>query len=55
MEEVDDAVCPVCEGSTYVGETISCEVCTRWFHFNCVGVTHDDACVKSEVSVTSYL
>ena len=28
-EEVDDAVCPVCEGSTYVGETISCEICTR--------------------------
>ena len=47
-EEVDDTVCPVCEGSTYVGETISCEICTRWFHFNCVGVTHEDACVKSE-------
>ena len=46
--EVDDTVCPVCEGSTYVGETISCEICTRWFHFNCVGVTHEDACVKSE-------
>ena len=25
--EVDDTVCPVCEGSTYVGETISCEIC----------------------------
>ena len=47
-EEVDDTVCPVCEGSTYVGETISCEICTRWFHFNCVGVTHEDACVQSE-------
>ena len=46
--EVDDTVCPVCEGSTYVGETISCEICTRWFHFNCVGVTHEDACVQSE-------
>ena len=41
-------MCPVCEGSTYVGETISCEICTRWFHFNCVGVTHEDACVQSE-------
>ena len=46
--EVDDAVCPVCEGSTYVGETISCEICTRWFHFNCVGVTHEDSCVTDE-------
>ena len=46
--EVDDTVCPVCEGSTYVGETISCEICTRWFHFNCVGVTHEDDCVQSE-------
>jgi len=34
--------------STYVGETISCEICTRWFHFTCVGVTHEDDCVKSE-------
>ena len=48
--EVDDSVCPVCDGSTYVGETISCEVCCRWFHFSCVGVDHGDACVQSEVS-----
>ena len=26
----------------------SCEICLRWFHFNCVGVTHSDPCVESE-------
>ena len=46
--EVDEGVCPVCEGSTWVGETISCEICQRWFHFTCVGVTHQDHCVRSE-------
>ena len=45
---VDETICLVCGGSTFVGETISCETCLRWFHFNCVGVTHSDPCVQSE-------
>jgi len=45
---VDETICLVCGGSTFVGETISCETCLRWFHFNCVGVTHADPCVQSE-------
>ena len=44
----DDSICPVCRGTTYVGETISCETCMYWFHFECVGVTHQDACVQDE-------
>merc|ERR1719412_1703671 len=47
-EEVDDSICPVCRGSTYVGETISCETCHYWFHFECVGVSHTDECVLRE-------
>jgi len=31
-----------------VGETISCETCLHWYHFNCVGVTHSDDCVVKE-------
>ena len=46
--EVDDSICPTCGGSTYVGETISCETCTYWFHFTCVGVSQADACVQRE-------
>jgi len=45
---VDETICLVCGGSTFVGETISCETCLRWFHFNCVGVSHSDPCVQSE-------
>ena len=45
---VDDSICPVCHGSTYVGETISCETCTYWFHFECVGVKQTDQCVQRE-------
>ncbi len=45
---VDDSICPTCNGSTYVGETISCETCFYWFHFECVGVTQADACVQRE-------
>lgn len=45
---VDETICLVCGGSTFVGETISCETCLRWFHFNCVGVSHADPCVQSE-------
>ena len=45
---VDDSICPVCRGSTYVGETISCETCTYWFHFECVGVKPTDQCVVRE-------
>jgi len=45
---VDDSICPVCRGSTYIGETISCEKCEYWFHFECVGVTPDDPWVKNE-------
>ena len=37
--EVDESICIICGGSTYVGETISCETCLRWFHFQCVGVS----------------
>jgi len=46
--EVDESICIICGGSTYQGETISCETCLRWFHFNCVGVTHSDDCVRME-------
>jgi len=46
--EPDDSICPICRTSTYVGETISCETCMYWFHFECVGVTHDDPCVINE-------
>jgi len=45
---VDDSVCPVCRGSTYIGETISCEKCEYWFHFECVGVKPDDPWVTNE-------
>ena len=45
---VDDSICPICQGSTYVGETISCEICTYWFHFECVGVKPTDQCVVRE-------
>lgn len=48
QSQVDDSICPVCRGSTYVGETINCEKCSYWFHFECVGVTQNDACVQSE-------
>ena len=37
--QVDETICIICGGSTYVGETISCETCLRWFHFQCVGVS----------------
>jgi len=47
-EVPDDSICPVCRSSTYVGETISCETCMYWFHFECVGVTHEDECVINE-------
>lgn len=47
-EEVDDSICPICRGSTYVGETISCETCTYWFHFECVGVNSSHPCVLRE-------
>jgi len=46
--ELDETICIICGGSTYEGETISCETCLRWFHFPCVGVTHDDDCVRME-------
>jgi len=46
--ELDETICIICCGSTYEGETISCETCLRWFHFPCVGVTHDDDCVRME-------
>ena len=46
--QVDDSICPICRGSTYVGETINCEKCGYWFHFECVGVTNSDACVQRE-------
>lgn len=45
---VDDTICPICRGSTFVGETINCEKCEYWFHFQCVGVTHNDEWVKNE-------
>ncbi len=45
---VDDSICPICKGTTYIGETISCEKCEYWFHFECVGVTHEDEWVKNE-------
>jgi len=45
---VDETICLVCGGSTFVGETISCETCLHWYHFNCVGVTHNDDCVVKE-------
>ena len=45
---VDDSICPICRGSTYVGETISCETCQYWFHFECVGVKPTDECVINE-------
>merc|ERR1712037_1062460 len=45
---VDDSICPVCRGSTYIGETISCEKCEYWFHFECVGVKPDDPWVTNE-------
>lgn len=45
---VDDSICPVCKGTTYVGETISCETCQYWFHFDCVGVKHSDPFVQRE-------
>ena len=38
-------MCPICKGSTSVGETISCDICTYWFHFQCVGVKPTDQCV----------
>jgi hypothetical protein len=40
---VDETICLICGGSTYVGETISCETCLRWFHFQCVGVILEDS------------
>jgi len=46
--EVDESICISCGGSTYEGETISCETCLRWFHFLCVGVSHEDDCVRME-------
>ena len=45
---IDDSICPVCRGSTYIGETISCEKCEYWFHFECVGVKKDDPWVQNE-------
>jgi len=46
--QVDESICLVCGGSTFVGETISCETCLHWFHFSCVGVSHLDDCVIKE-------
>ena len=43
-----DSICPICRETTYVGETINCEKCSHWFHFECVGVTHSDVCVQGE-------
>jgi len=47
-EIVDESICLICGGSTYQGETISCETCLHWFHFQCVGVIHTDPCVVTE-------
>ncbi|XP_040574861.1 uncharacterized protein [Lepeophtheirus salmonis] len=46
--EEDDSICPICDKTTYVGETISCETCNLWFHFICVGVTHRDEVVQRQ-------
>ena len=46
--EDDDSICPICRETTYVGETINCEKCSYWFHFECVGVTYSDTCVQRE-------
>ena len=32
---VGETICLVYVGSKFVGGTISCETCLRWFHFNC--------------------
>ena len=37
-----DSICPICRETTYVGETINCEKCSHWFHFECIGVTHSN-------------
>jgi INO80 complex subunit B len=46
--DIDDSICIVCNSSTYVGETIACETCQLWFHFNCVGVKPGDDVVEKE-------
>ena len=45
---VNDSICPVCQRSTYIGETINCEKCEYWFHFECVGVTPEDSWVQNQ-------
>ena len=34
VEDVDDSICILCNGTTYVGQTIACETCHLWFHFD---------------------
>lgn len=47
--EVDGSnVCSECSRSTYIGRTILCFTCDRWFHFKCAGVTNKHACVKKK-------
>ena len=45
---VDEAICPVCHRSTYLGETISCDGCQYWYHFTCVNVRMTDPWVEKE-------
>ncbi len=45
--EIDPAICPICQGSTYSGDTIGCSSCPGWFHFPCVGVKHGDPEVEN--------
>lgn len=48
--EISDpsAICPVCRGSTFIGQTIACEICELWYHFQCVGVKQTDDVVTKE-------
>ena len=32
-------VCKICHRDTSTGESIVCEACLEWHHFNCVGLT----------------
>lgn len=48
VDDVDDSICILCNGTTYIGQTIACETCHLWFHFGCVGVKPGDDVVEKE-------
>jgi len=48
-EMVDlSSICPICLDSTFVGQTIACDFCDRWYHLYCEGVAPDNPVVTNE-------